>query len=209
MARKREAARATAAAGETETFVVEMWDIDRPQDYPQNAKDHTDEAVEKLAAIIRRVGLQVPIVVDEAGVIAKGHRTRRACKRLGYARIPVKVAHGVAEPELREWRLADNRSPLDSLWNEGNLGLEFADLESLGRPLSNTGFDQAEIDRILGSEAEAIEPIDVRPLPTMTWVLIGCPTVRFPEIAELVDAAQMIPDVIVEMTANSDAPAGA
>ena len=191
------------AAKLDEDFIVEMWDVNRPKPYEADPMVHTQESIEKLADIVRRVGPQVAIVVDEDGVIAKGRRTWAAYKLLGMKRVPVKVARGVPDAEILAWRLADNRAGRDDGWDEGVLGVELKKLEERGVPLSHSAFEEAELDRLLGSgEPGELAPISVRPLPTMTWVLLGIPTVRFPEIAELVSAAQMLDDVVCDITAN-------
>jgi len=60
-----------------EGFHVEMWDIDRPIDYPKNARKWSPKAVEKVATSIREFGWRQPVVVDSAGVIVIGHLPRR------------------------------------------------------------------------------------------------------------------------------------
>jgi hypothetical protein len=192
----------TAHPAIDDTFEVEMWPVEKPVDYPTNPKHHTEEAIDRLAAIIARVGMQVAIVVDEHGVIAKGHKTRAACRRLGFTRVPIKVARGVSPEELRAWRVADEAATLDSLWDEGNLGVELEAIREAGVPLSHTGLDEDEIERILGEESPRIEPVGVRPLPAMTWVLIGIPTVQYDDISDLVARAADNPEAIVEVTAN-------
>ena len=60
----------------TPQFAVEMWPIDRPQDYPNNARKWTDKAVAKVAVSIREFGWRQPVVVDSQGVIVIGHLRR-------------------------------------------------------------------------------------------------------------------------------------
>lgn len=53
-----------------------------------------------------------------------------------------------------------------------------------------------------GAEDEELIDVKVQALPSMTWVLIGIPTVRFGEVAHVVEAVTTVPDVICEVTAN-------
>lgn len=68
---------------------VEMWPIDRPKDYPKNARKWTDKAIAKVAASIREFGFRQPLVVDSQEVIVIGHLRRTAARTLGLTEIPV------------------------------------------------------------------------------------------------------------------------
>ena len=59
-------------------MLIEVWPIDRPKDYPKNARKWSAQAVEKVAASIRAYGWRQPIVVDKEEVIAIGHLRRAA-----------------------------------------------------------------------------------------------------------------------------------
>jgi|GEM_PF-3908296 len=56
---------------------------------PDNAKDHGDKQIRKIAASIERFGFLSPIVIDENGRIAAGHGRWEAAKLLGLKTIPV------------------------------------------------------------------------------------------------------------------------
>jgi len=60
------------------SFAIEWWDVERPKDYPLNARKWKPEAVAKVADSLKRYGWRQPIVVDEAGVIVIGHLRRQA-----------------------------------------------------------------------------------------------------------------------------------
>ncbi|MCI0358299.1 MAG: hypothetical protein L0211_07440 [Planctomycetaceae bacterium] len=75
-----------------------------------------------------------------------------------------------------------------------------------------TGSD--EIDALLASLGEAaglqaaggeieLKRVSEQPPPKMSWVLIGIPTVRFGELANLVESVAGIPDTIVETTVSN------
>jgi ParB-like chromosome segregation protein Spo0J len=87
---------------------LEMWPIDKVAPYQKNAKKHSDEQIEQLAAIIERQGWDVPIVVDKDGVIIKGHGRRLAAIRLGLKQVPVIVRDDLTPAQADAARITDN-----------------------------------------------------------------------------------------------------
>ena len=53
---------------------IELWDIDRPKDYPANARKWGNRAIDKVGASIKAYGWRQPVVVDKHEVIVIGHR---------------------------------------------------------------------------------------------------------------------------------------
>lgn len=154
---------------------IEERDIAKVKPYPRNAKPHTEEAIAKLARVIQRVGLLVPIVVDAKGVILKGHRTRLAALKLGLKRVPVHVAKGLSPADAKAWRLADNRLGQDTAWDEELVGLELGDLKALDFDLGLTGFDAAEIAALTNGSGllPGAEPDEAPPLPKVAVTELG------------------------------------
>ena len=97
--------------------------------YPKNAKQHDAKQIANVANSIKRFGWQQPLVIDDAGVVVIGHCRLLAAKKLGLKTVPVTVASGLTEDEIRELRIADNKtneSPWDfELLQEDLEGLEF------------------------------------------------------------------------------------
>ncbi len=56
----------------------------------------------------------------------------------------------------------------------------------------------------LPSSASPVElrPLSTRPPPKMTWVLLGIATVRFGEIAQIVESLAAVEGIILESTSN-------
>src|ERR1700720_4303604 len=113
-----------AAGLQTAGLTIEIWPIDKPIDYPQNARKWTQKAVEKVAASIREYGWRQPVVVDAQGVIVIGHLRRAAGRWLRLREVPVHVAWDLSPEQIRGLRLADNRTNEESDWNEDLLKLE-------------------------------------------------------------------------------------
>ena len=151
----------SAKKSKIEEFHVEMWDIDRPIDYPKNARKWSPKAVEKVAISIREFGWRQPVVVDSQGVIVIGHLRRAAGKSIGLIECPVHVAADLSPTKIRALRLADNRTAQEADWDLDILASEFADLKTFDFDLTITGFDLIQVDGYLrganfqpGTEAE-------------------------------------------------------
>ena len=125
--------------------------------YARNPRTHTDEQVAKIAASIVEYGWTNPILVDgENGIIA-GHGRLAAARKLGLAEVPViELAH-LSPTQKRAYVISDNRLALDAGWDDAMLALELAELSESGFDLALTGFDDAEIERLLATDIEAGE----------------------------------------------------
>lgn len=108
---------------------IELWDIGKLKPYPKNAKKHDEKQIANVANSIKRFGWQQPIVCDEEGTVVIGHCRLLAAQTLGMKDVPVTVASGLTDEELRELRIADNKSnesPWDFFQLEDDLeGLDF------------------------------------------------------------------------------------
>ena len=113
----RKAAKSAPEPAISPGFAVEMWDIDRPRDYPQNARKWSGQAIAKVAGSIRAYGWRQPIVVDSEGVICIGHLRRAAGKSIGLTECPVHVARELTPAQIRGLRLADNRTNQEASWD--------------------------------------------------------------------------------------------
>ena len=152
---------------------IEIWPIDRPKDYPRNARKWSAQAVEKVASSIREYGWRQPVVVDAHEVIAIGHLRRSAGKFFGLTECPVHVARDLTPAQIRGLRLADNRTNQESYWNDDLLAPELADLDALGFDLGLTGFDVHEIDKLLRDPLDEERAEQAPPLPDVATTRIG------------------------------------
>jgi ParB-like chromosome segregation protein Spo0J len=110
-----------------------------------------------------------PVLVDEAGEIIAGHGRVMAAKSLGLEAAPVIVLAHLTEAQKIAFRIADNQLALSAGWNEELLAAEFATLRDLDFDLDLTGFDAAEIERMLAGgetdEDEGLTEEDTVPAP--------------------------------------------
>ena len=73
---------------------VEMLPTAALAPYAANARQHPEAQVQQLAASIREFGFNVPVLVDDAGVLIAGHGRVLAAKALGLASIPaIRLGH--------------------------------------------------------------------------------------------------------------------
>jgi hypothetical protein len=82
--------------------------------YPANAKLHTPEQVNAIAASIQQFGFQQPIVVDEENVIVLGHGRFAAAYQLGMTHVPVWQVTDFTEQEKVAFRIADNKIAVET-----------------------------------------------------------------------------------------------
>jgi len=160
--------------------VVEL-PLERLIPYARNPRRNA-AAVATVAGSLKEFGWRQPIVVDEAMVILAGHTRLEAARQLGLATAPVHVARGLTPTQARAYRLMDNRASENAEWDEALLGLELGDLQGDGFDLALTGFDDAELNRLLaglGDEDGTREgeddipetPVDPVSRPGDLWLL--------------------------------------
>ena len=114
--------------------------IDKIKPYENNPRDN-DNAVEGVAKSIKAYGWQQPIVVDKDNVIIVGHTRYRAAKKLGMKTVPILVADKLNEQQVKAYRLADNKTGENAIWDNKKL---LKELESLDEKIY-TGFKESSI----------------------------------------------------------------
>jgi DNA modification methylase len=175
----------TAANPASKAWRLEMWPIDRPKDYPGNPRKIPEKATDKLAKLIKKFGFRQPLVCDENDEILVGHARRAGARKAGLTEIPVHVADDLSEADKRAYRLADNRVSEETGWNEEMLALELGVLDEMDFDLDFTGFDSAELTKLLASDedverAEETPEVPVNAVSVLgdVWVLgnhrLGC-----------------------------------
>lgn len=120
---------------------IVMKKISEVKPYVRNPRKN-DKTVDLLVKVIPVVGFNVPLVIDQNGVIVKGHARYAAAIRLGMKEIPC-VVTDADEETIKLDRLTDNKISEFSEWISEdllhevdmlNLDLDF-DLEELGLPV--------------------------------------------------------------------------
>jgi hypothetical protein len=121
----------------------EFWPLERIIPYPQNARTHPEAQIALLARLMREHGVDQPIVVDEAGVVLKGHGRLLAAKLAKFPVFPVAQHFDKTEVEKVAMRLEDNQLALLSGWDHELIRGEFQILKTAGYDMPLLGFDSA------------------------------------------------------------------
>ena len=141
--------------------------------YARNPR-RNDAAVAAVAASIREFGFRQPIVVDEDMTVLVGHTRLKAAQSLGLAKVPVHVAKGLTESQRKAYRIADNKLNDLAVWDDEMLALELVDLQNESYDLTLTGFDPAELAKMLNPPT-ILEGADLDEVPSPPKVAITKP----------------------------------
>ncbi|UOF79262.1 adenine specific DNA methyltransferase [Caudoviricetes sp.] len=131
--------------------------------YARNARTHSADQVDQIAASIREWGWTTPVLVDEAGGLIAGHGRVMAAKKLGIPEVPVMVAAGWSEAQKRAYVLADNKLAMNAGWDTDLLKVELADLKSLDFNIDLTGFGADELADLLAEKTTGLTDPDQVP----------------------------------------------
>lgn len=128
---------------------IVMKKISEVKPYVRNPRKN-DKTVELLCKVIPKVGFNVPLVIDENGIIVKGHARFTAAIRLGMQEIPCIVTH--ADPEaIKADRIADNKISEFSEWVNEELMHEI-DMIDFDFDFTELGFPALSFDDIPSAE---------------------------------------------------------
>lgn len=126
--------------------------------YDRNARTHSDEQVEQIAASIVEFGWTNPIIVGASNLILAGHGRRLAALHLRIKRVPVIDVTHLTPEQQRLYVIADNKLTLNGGWDLEVLKLEVLELGAAGCDLSLTGFDDVELRELIDPELPDPEP---------------------------------------------------
>jgi len=123
-------------------MTVHLRKVEEIRPYENNARLN-DDTVKALKKAIRRYGFNQPIVIDENGVIVKGHARYAAAVALGMPEIPCVVSENT-EDVNRADRLADNRIHELTKWDDEGLRAEMRDIDDAVNEVLGERFNDAE-----------------------------------------------------------------
>ena len=103
-----------------------------------------EKSIAEVAKSITEFGWQQPIVVDKNNVIVVGHTRFAAALSLGMEKVPVTVADGLSETQVKAYRLADNKVADYSIWDNKLLLQELDDIQKSEEDVF-TGFYESDI----------------------------------------------------------------
>jgi ParB-like chromosome segregation protein Spo0J len=88
---------------------IEFWELDRIIPFDKNVKIHDKAQIKALARNFKEFGVDQPIVVDQEGVIIKGHGRRLAAIEAKMIKFPVIQRTDLTPEQVAAARLADNQ----------------------------------------------------------------------------------------------------
>ena len=132
---------------------IEFVALDAIKPNPRNARTHSKKQIRQIADSIGDFGFLVPVLIDETSTTLGGHGRILAAKLRGLEKIPVIRVQGLSEAQKRALLLADNKIAENAGWDRERLAIELPELSELllkeGLDISITGFETAEIDRLV------------------------------------------------------------
>lgn len=133
----------------TEDKIV-MKGITEIKPYVRNPRKN-EKTVELLCEWIPRVGFNVPIVIDQNGIIVKGHARYFAAIKLGMEQVPCIITHA-DEEAVKVDRITDNKIAEYSDWMDEELSEEIDEIKTK-IDFSGLGFPRVDFSD-MPSEAE-------------------------------------------------------
>ena len=165
----------------------------------RNWRTHSDSQRAALEAVMQQVGFAGAILAfEEEGqlIIIDGHLRSEIADEETVPVLVTNLNREEANLVLATFdpigAMADtNEEALKSLLDE--LDLEESGLDAIFEGMVDD--DEEEEDG-------GLQERKIRPMPGMTWVLIGMPTVRFGEIAERIEELENVEGIVLHLTAN-------
>jgi DNA modification methylase len=168
------------------TLAVEYLKITELKNYERNARTHSPEQIQQVAASIQEFGFTNPVLVDENNILIAGHGRTAAANSLGMDTVPVIRLSSLSESQKKALRIADNQLALNAGWDFEMLAAELQELELEEYSLDLLGFDDEFMEGLLdgslledegeqddpAEDTEAPEPPE-QPITVMgdLWVL--------------------------------------
>jgi hypothetical protein len=130
---------------------IEQWPLSQILPHDKNPRKN-DGAVDAVAQSIEEFGFRQPIVVDDQNVIIVGHTRYKAAQKLGLEEVPVHVATGLTEAQIKAYRIADNQTASIAEWDLDLLPFELSELSDLDFNLDLLGFGADQLAKIVHSD---------------------------------------------------------
>lgn len=134
---------------------IETTPIDKLVPYVNNARTHSPEQVDQIAASIKEFGFNNPVLIDKKNGIIAGHGRVMAARKLELKEVPTVRLEHLTETQKKAFILADNKIAMNAGWDEELLALELKDLDDVMFDLNLTGFDGKELDELIQPEPVA------------------------------------------------------
>ena len=113
--------------------------------YANNAKIHTNEQIDQIAASIEEFGFNDPVAVwdsPEGTEIVEGHGRVIAAKKLGLEKLPVIRLDHLTDGQRRAYTHVHNQLTMNTDWDMEKLSVDLDELQA-DFDMSEFGFDGA------------------------------------------------------------------
>lgn len=178
---------------------------------PWNPRRITAKARARLRDGIKRFGLVQPVIArtEDRMIIGGFQRWEIVCE-LQHERTPVIFLAGLSDAQAKALAVLLNNHDAQGEWEISSLTtlLEQLRADPLEDLLSATGFDEATLEKFLAQPGDAddvLTPVEVRPMGSTVWVLIGVPAADYPALADTVQQIALNSAAFVEVVANDQA----
>lgn len=123
-----------------------------------------DDAVDAVAASIKRFGFASPIIARMDGEVIAGHTRLKAAQALGLDRVPVRYMD-LDPADAKLLALADNRVGEIADWDDDGLADVLSQLSADGVDLDGLGWPQDELKAIINEQDFA--PLGADDVPSL------------------------------------------
>lgn len=131
------------------TLAVEYLKITDLKNYERNARTHSPEQIQQVAASIQEFGFTNPVLVDENNTLIAGHGRTAAASSLSMDEVPAIRLSNLNESQKKALRIADNQLALNAGWDFEMLAAELHELELEEYSLDLLGFDDEFMEGLL------------------------------------------------------------
>ena len=125
--------------------------------YEKNARVHTDEQINQIAASIVEFGFTNPILVDSKQGVIAGHGRLAAAKQLGLDKVPVVVLDHLTPAQKKAYIIADNKLAENASWDDAILTDALVQLDDVDYNLDLIGFNEAELAALFSELDEDVD----------------------------------------------------
>ncbi|MBU1001937.1 MAG: site-specific DNA-methyltransferase [Proteobacteria bacterium] len=149
-----------------EKLKLEMWPVARLRPYERRLRKN-EKNVERMVCCIEEYGFRMPILALASGEVVDGDLRLKAALQMGLESVPVILAEGMSDEQVRAFRIMANSSVAWSKWNDEELARELRELWAADFSLELTGLPLSEIEDLLETfgEADAGADPDAMPVP--------------------------------------------
>lgn len=152
-----------------------------------NARLHSEEQVNQIAASISEFGFNNPVLIDEKKEIIAGHGRILAAEILGLEKAPCITLSHLNAAQKKAYLIADNKLAENSTWDTILLKENISELKDLDFDIALLGFDDSELGQIFDeTEKERKEQRTILQAPYS--ILILCKDE--PEMSQLFEEFQ-------------------